>query len=75
MGVALKRLEPLGRVARAVLQFEDFEAALGLIFVERGFEGKSSSLRAQLVGRGTIERRFDGGGAGRGVGPSTTQLR
>jgi hypothetical protein len=36
MGVAFERLEPFGRVARAVLELEDFEVALGDIFIERG---------------------------------------
>src|SRR6478672_12117541 len=34
MGIAIERLEPFRRVAGAVLKLEDFEASLGLIFVE-----------------------------------------
>src|SRR4051812_25911066 len=41
MGVAGERLEPFGRVARAVLELEHFEAAFRLIFVERGFEAEA----------------------------------
>ena len=40
MRVALQSLEPFGRVARAVLELEDFEVPLRLIFVERGFEAE-----------------------------------
>ena len=38
MEIAVQRLEPFGRVARAILELQDFEVPLGLIFVERGFE-------------------------------------
>src|SRR5690348_858614 len=55
MGVALERLEPLGRVARAVLELQHLEAALRLIFLERGFQRKI------LVHAET--RRRGGGGA------------
>ena len=40
MEVAVEGFEPFGRVACAVLQLEDFERALGLVFVEGGFEGE-----------------------------------
>ena len=62
MRVALERLKPFGRVARAVLELEHLEAALRLIFVECCREGESlASSPAERLGRGTIERRFDGG--------------
>ena len=38
--VAVQCLEPFGRVARRVLQFEHFERAFGLILVERLRQGK-----------------------------------
>ena len=36
MEIAVERLEPFGRVTRAVLELEHFDFLLGLIFVERG---------------------------------------
>ena len=33
--IAVQCLEPFGRIARAVLKLQDFQAALGLIFLER----------------------------------------
>ncbi len=44
MRVALKRLEPFGRVARAVLQLEDFEVPLRNIFVHRRFERQARTV-------------------------------
>ena len=41
MQVAVQRLEPFGRVARAVLELEDFEVPLRDIFVERGFKAEA----------------------------------
>ena len=42
--IAIERLEPFGRVARAVLELQHFEVPLGLIFVERGFEARPRRL-------------------------------
>ena len=45
MQIALERLEPFGRVARAVLQLEHFEVPLGDIFVHRRFEAEARAVQ------------------------------
>ena len=63
MEVAVQRLEPFGRVARAVLELEHFEAALRLIFVERGFRDSPSALEAPSLHAvehlGQLDRVFE----------------
>src|SRR6478672_4742040 len=44
MRVTLERLEPFGGVAGAILQLQDFEVPLRLIFVERGFEAEAFAI-------------------------------
>ena len=55
MEVAIQRLEPFGGVARAVLELQHLEIALGLIFGERGIAGEARA--AQHLGK--LDRIFE----------------
>ncbi len=42
--IAIERLEPFGRVARAILELDDLERALVLIFLERLVERQARAV-------------------------------
>ena len=54
MQIALERLEPFGRIARAVLELEHFKAALCLIFEQRSVE-----LERAVEDVGQLDRILD----------------